>query len=146
MSATGILPETAPSGEGFGSPSKILGRERGKFRRPTVPRKPRQPAKPTHGTCSLTLRINETFYTVVPLPGDDPDAFGTVRAFRLKKLGESPDAALAALYDVVERIDGSYGCDCADHVFAREGLDNGHCKHVAALVALGLLGKGGGRC
>lgn len=115
--------------------------------RPTRPVKPRKPraVRPTTGTCGLTLRITargETArYGVTPLPIDDPATFGVLRGFRLRKLGKSPGQALAALYDVVQHLDGSCECDCASHVY---GLDGGTCKHVSALVSLGLLARKGG--
>jgi hypothetical protein len=99
---------------------------------PSPPRR-RQPAGPTQCKCRLTLTVNGTPYNVRPVPAD---SFGARFAFRLKKLD-------GTIYDVVATIHG-HECDCADFVFARDGVDPAGCKHIKALVACGLLsGKGG---
>ncbi len=101
----------------------------------TVPRprtegqpKGRKPARPTHGTCRLTLNINGTSYGVRPVQADPSSA---LQAFRLRK----PDGTA---YHVARQ---PYGCecDCPDFVFHREGIDPAGCKHIKALAACGLL-------
>jgi hypothetical protein len=84
------------------------------------------PAEPA-GRCSLRLTINGTAYSVRPIDA----GFAGVRAFRLRK-GD------AAVYDVVQELDGGIVCDCPDFTFRREGLTDRPCKHGAALVALGI--------
>jgi hypothetical protein len=91
--------------------------------RPAV--KPRKPARPTHGTCRLTLAINGTHYSVRPNQG------AACAAFRLKK----PDGTV---YDVARTPHG-LTCDCPDFTFHREGRDPAGCKHTKAMVACGLL-------
>jgi len=89
--------------------------------------------KPARRTASLTLTIKDkgrsTAYGVRPI---DP-GFAGVKAFRLTKQAGEGD-----VYDVVQTLDG-IRCDCADHVFRREGNSANPCKHGAALVAVGLL-------
>ncbi len=85
--------------------------------------------KASGGRCSLTLRINGERYTVRPLDGR---GVGARRAWRLRKLSDG------RVYDVADVSTGAE-CDCADHVFRREGIDPRGCKHVRALRALGLL-------
>src|SRR5690349_3366044 len=101
---------------------------------PSRPR-PRKPAQPAHGVCSLTLSVNGQKYRVRPI---DP-GFAGVRAFRLAKLGTD------AVYDVVQQADGTIVCDCADATFRRNGLTDLPCKHGAAGLAAGLFSKGGGQ-
>ncbi|GAC1467506.1 MAG: hypothetical protein NVSMB9_09180 [Isosphaeraceae bacterium] len=103
------------------------------LRTPSAPPSPRKPARPTHGTCRLTLRINGTSYTVLPIPSD---AFAALKAFRLKKSD-------GAVYDASQTVYG-LECDCPDFVFHRDGLDPDGCKHVKALVACGLFDRKGG--
>jgi hypothetical protein len=85
----------------------------------------RKPARPTHGTCRLTLTINGTHYSVRPNVG------AACVAFRLKK----PDGTI---YDVA-RTEHGLTCDCPDFVFHREGRDPAGCKHTKAMAACGLL-------
>src|SRR5689334_8545174 len=75
------------------------------------PPRPRQPARPAHGTCRLTLTINGTPYRVRPVPAD---SFAAIRAFRLRK-------ADGTAYDVAETVHG-HECDCPDFVFHRDGI------------------------
>jgi hypothetical protein len=82
------------------------------------------------GTCRLTLTIRGADYSVRGLV-PDPLA-GVGRAYRLRKLADG------SLYDVAETEHGPV-CDCPDFAFRRDGLDPQGCKHVRALVALGLL-------
>jgi hypothetical protein len=94
---------------------------------PRPPVKARKPARPTHGTCRLTLSINGTNYSVRPNVG------AAYTAFRLKKSD-------GTTYDVASTEHG-LTCDCPDHVFHRDGLDPAGCKHVKAMVACGLLSR-----
>ena len=57
-------------------------------------------------------------------------AIGT-RAFRLLK-------ADGTVYDVVQTRHGAE-CDCPDFLFRRDGLDPEGCKHVRALVSVGMI-------
>jgi hypothetical protein len=100
---------------------------------PTVHR--RKAAPPPHGVTRLTLSINGTDYTVRPLWCDGVHAS---RLFRLRKVG-TPKR-----YCVAQTPDGAV-CDCPDWVFNRDGIDPDGCKHIKAMVAVGLLppGKGG---
>jgi hypothetical protein len=93
----------------------------------TTARTPRA-IKPATGTARLTLTINGSGYIVRPTR---PDAFAALRAFRLRK-------ADGTIYDVAETVHGNT-CDCADFIFHRDGIDPAGCKHVKALVAVGLL-------
>jgi hypothetical protein len=88
----------------------------------------RQPARPAQGTCRLTIRINGVNYTVRPNRGR---GFAAIKAYRLRK----PNGTV---YDVVQTVTG-IECDRPDHVFHRDGIDPGGCKHVKAVVACGLL-------
>jgi hypothetical protein len=54
------------------------------------------------------------------------------RLFRLHK-GDTP-----ARYVVAETPDGAV-CDCPDFTFHREGIDPDGCKHIKAMVAVGLI-------
>lgn len=95
-----------------------------------LPRKPRT-VKPAHGTARLTLAINQTAYTVRPLPIDP--AAGLNRLFRLAK----PDGEV---YDLVEHRDGSCQCSCPSFIFDHEDHEEHRdCKHLAAARAVGLL-------
>jgi hypothetical protein len=91
------------------------------------PVKPRKRARPTHGTCRLTMTINGTHY------GVRPNAGGACAAFRLKK-GDG------TMYDVA-RTEHGPTCDCPDFIFHRDGLDEAGCKHIKAMVACGLLAR-----
>jgi hypothetical protein len=91
----------------------------------TAPRPIRKPARPTHGTCRLTLSINGSCYGVKPNRGAD------VRSFRLRKSD-------GRVYDVARTEDGPT-CDCPDFIFHREGIDPDGCKHIKAMAACGLL-------
>jgi hypothetical protein len=93
--------------------------------------KPRQPRtiKPAHGTARLVLEINGTPYRVRPI-APDPGS-GVVRAYRLTK----PEGTI---YDCA-RFSTWSECSCPDHVFNRDGLSHGPCKHVAALQVAGLM-------
>ncbi|AGA26481.1 hypothetical protein [Singulisphaera acidiphila] len=89
---------------------------------------PRKPAGPTHGKCRLTLNINGATYRVHPIPAD---AFAAIKAYRLRK-GDGSN------YDVALTVHGPE-CDCPDYTFNRDGIDPAGCKHIKALLAVGLL-------
>jgi hypothetical protein len=91
----------------------------------------RKPAKPAHGIARLTLTINGTVYSLHPLWCDGVHA---TRLFRLHKSGT------ATRYVVAQAPDGLV-CDCPDFTFHRDGIDPDGCKHIKAMVAVGLLSK-----
>jgi len=79
---------------------------------------------------SARALIDRTDSVVTPLacgPGVDAR-----RAYRLIK-GDG------SAYDLAETEHGPQ-CDCPDSIFRRDGLDPDGCKHVQALVRLGLIG------
>jgi hypothetical protein len=93
-----------------------------------APRVNRKPARPTHGTCRLTLHINGVAYALRRIP---TDASAALRCWRLRKAdGTTYNAAVTEHGPV---------CDCPDFVMRREGIDPRGCKHIKALVASGLM-------
>ena len=91
---------------------------------------PRRRVRPAAivGPARWTLTIGSTAYAVRRL-GAAPEI--ARRAFRLAK-GDG------TLYDVAETPFGP-ACDCPDFLFRRDGVDPEGCKHVRALVAVGLI-------
>jgi hypothetical protein len=86
-------------------------------------------------TCSfisVTIEINDARYSVDPIA---PGEFG-MKAFRLTK--RAGGAFGTSVYDVIHRHDGTLSCDCPDFV-ARHEDHGGMCKHIRALVELGLM-------
>lgn len=81
--------------------------------------------------CRLSLTIAGTMYHVRPLALDDPD---DVRAYRLRK-------ADGTVYHVLQNAMTGHQCDCGDFTFRRDGKDPAGCKHVRALVAVGLFDR-----
>ena len=107
----------------------------------TLPRAPRahqsgtrKPRPPVHGTARLTLFVNGTAYNVRPIAVDPSLAS---QAYRLRK-------ADGTTYTVAMTEYGG-SCTCGDYVFHRDGLDPTGCKHIKAMIAVGLIGKGGAR-
>jgi hypothetical protein len=90
----------------------------------------RKPARPTHGVCRLALHNNSTAYNVRPLPCD-PEAASKV--YRLHK-------AEGTAYNVAATPHG-LTCDCPDFTFHRDGRDPEGCKHIKAMVAVGLMSR-----
>ena len=90
------------------------------------PRRPAKARSPRHGTCKLRVFINYDEYSLKRQPAPRP----SVRVWALRKL--TGDRA-GALY-TVRRAAGRITCSCPD--FANNKFA---CKHVKALVALGLL-------
>ena len=88
----------------------------------------RKPARTPHGTCRLTLTINEAAYAVKPVPCDPTAA---LKCYELRK-------ADGERYHVSRHAHG-IECTCPDFIFRRDGLTAEPCKHGAALIALGLL-------
>jgi hypothetical protein len=80
-----------------------------------------------HGTCRLTLKIGGTEYRLRPMPA--PEGFKVV--WTLKKL--DPHGPVVH-YSVALPKGEPAGCTCPDHE-QRGSI----CKHIMALVALGLL-------
>jgi hypothetical protein len=91
--------------------------------------KRRKPVRPAHGVARLTLTINGVAYSLHPLWCDGVEA---TRLYRLRKAGTP------ARYVVAETPDGPV-CDCPDYTFHREGIDPAGCKHIKAMVAVGLI-------
>jgi hypothetical protein len=81
------------------------------------------------GTCRLFIRIGGVVYglTRVDRPPSSVEA-----GWRLSK----PDGTT---YDVGRTGQGCT-CDCPDFAFRRDGLEPEGCKHVKALMTVGLLG------
>lgn len=95
----------------------------------TAPVKSRKPARPVHGVARLELVINTQGYVVRFLPTDP--ASGVSKLIYLRKLdGDGYH---------VHRDGHGCGCTCPDFTFSRDGIDPSGCKHVKALVAVGLL-------
>jgi hypothetical protein len=63
------------------------------------------------------------------------DGIHATRLFRLHKTGTS------TRYVVAETPDGPV-CDCPDFTYHRDGVDADGCKHIKALVAVGLIQRG----
>lgn len=91
---------------------------------PPLKRRPARQAKPGR----LLLEIGGTPYAMRPVACDP-----TVgrRAFRLLKDD-------GTVYDVLQTEHGPE-CDCPDFIFRRDGLDPDGCKHVRALVEVGMI-------
>lgn len=70
------------------------------------------------------VMIDEALYAVTPLTNAGA-------AFRLTKNG-------GAVYDIADGARGAT-CDCPDYIYRRDGLDPKGCKHIQALVEIGLL-------
>ena len=85
------------------------------------------PASPVrHGLCRLTLRIGGTDYRAPPCPPET----NVLAAWSLRKL----DPHASARYVVAAPKGKPAHCTCPDH--ERSGWT---CKHLGALLALGLL-------
>jgi hypothetical protein len=95
----------------------------------TRPARTPRTIRPAHGTARLTLHLNGTAYAVRLLTTDP--ASGCTRLVRLRK-------ADGVEYHV-SRHAGGPECSCPDWIFSREGLSYGPCKHIAGLMAVGLL-------
>ena len=78
----------------------------------------------------MTLHITGTTYAVVPSPCD-PEA--ATKVFRLRKADRTAYHVAATLHGLI--------CDCPDFTFHRDGRDPAGCKHIKALVAVGLLAR-----
>ncbi len=89
----------------------------------------RKPVQPAHGVARLTLHINSTPYGITP---QWCDGIHATRLFRLRKVGTP------IRYVVAETPDG-YVCDCPDFTFHRDGIDPDGCKHIKAMIAVGML-------
>lgn len=86
---------------------------------------PRRTVREPHGVARLTLTINGTSYAVRPFGTPD----GT--AWKLRR----PDGTA---HHVAPTPHGPT-CTCGDFTWRRDGLDPRGCKHVRALVAVGLI-------
>ncbi len=90
------------------------------------------PPRPATGTCRLVLAIQTgtttTAYRVRPIRVDRQAA---TKAYRLAK----PDGTV---YTIAETQHG-LECTCPDWTFNRDGRDPAGCKHIKAMVAVGLL-------
>jgi hypothetical protein len=96
----------------------------------TTTRRNRQPIGPAHGVARLMLAISGTTYTLRRIPCDPRAA---LRAYRLRK-------ADGTTY-YVARTEFGMTCDCPDFEFHRDGIDSEGCKHIKALVAVGLMAE-----
>ncbi len=81
---------------------------------------------PRHGTCKLRVFINSDEYSLKRMTAPRP----SVRVWALRKL--TGDRAGASY--TVRRAAGRITCSCPDHQNNKFS-----CKHVKALVALGIL-------
>lgn len=90
---------------------------------------------PVTGRACLILGINETAYVVRRLT---PHPEVAELAWRLRKILEDGSTS-NDFYDVCQDETGRH-CTCPDFIWCREHKDRKGCKHVAALVAVGLLG------
>ena len=93
----------------------------------------RKPARTPHGLARLTLVINGAAYNVRPV---QTDADAALKAYRLRKSD-------GTAYHVALTVHG-LTCDCPDFTFNRDGIDPAGCKHIKAMVAVGLLDQKGG--
>lgn len=95
---------------------------------------PRRPSRPKAAhVVTLALAIDHQCYGVSPIRGiADPDV---VKAFRLEKKSDRD-----AVYDVALTVRG-LECDCPDFEARHRGLPTQGCKHIRALVELGLLDR-----
>ena len=90
------------------------------------PVRPAKARSPRHGTCKLRVFINSDIYSIKRQPAPARGA----RRWHLKKLtGERAGAVYA-----VTRAGGFTSCTCPDH-----RNNKFSCKHVKALVALGVI-------
>lgn len=95
---------------------------------PTMTRSARNAARPAHGTARLGLTINGTSYGLRRVPSDASIAAG---AWAIRK-------ADGTTYHVAITPHGPT-CDCPDWTFHRDGIDPDGCKHIKAMVAVGLV-------
>lgn len=84
--------------------------------------------KPAAGTCRLVLRICGTSYGLTRL---DRGREAVLEGWRLTK----PDGTA---YDCC-RTEHGLLCDCPDFAWRREDIEPEGCKHLRALVRVGLL-------
>lgn len=82
------------------------------------------------GLKRLILQINTTAYSLRGIPCV-PEA--ARKCFELRKFD-------GTLYHVSEHAYGAE-CDCPDFIFRRDSIDRDGCKHVRALMAVGLLSE-----
>src|SRR4051812_33207480 len=91
--------------------------------------KPARKAKTPPTTVRFTLAIGDSTYAVRPLavgPGS-----GLSKLIRLRKDD-------GAVHHVSRHAHGCE-CDCPDFVYRREGRDPRGCRHIRALVSVGLV-------
>jgi len=85
------------------------------------------PAPARHGTCRLTLTIGENDYRLRPYPVAADT--GLVAVWSLRKLAGPTPTSYAVASDGFEAH-----CTCPDH-----DINGAKCKHINALMALGLI-------
>ena len=90
------------------------------------PVRPAKARSPRHGTCKLRVFINSDEYSLKRQPAPEPGA-------RRWALTKRTGTRAGAVYQVV-RATGRIICSCPDHQNNKFS-----CKHIKALVALGLL-------
>ncbi len=80
------------------------------------------------GTCRLFLRISGVCYGLSRL---DRPRLAVLEGWRLTK-------ADGTAYDVA-RTEHGCSCDCPDFAWRRDGVEPDGCKHIRALIRVGLL-------
>lgn len=89
--------------------------------------KPRR-VNPAHGSVKMTVAINGTPYTVIPIVSQDP---AVTRCYELRK-------ERGGHYHVSQHPHGAE-CTCPDFEFNRKHRDPEGCKHVRSLQAFGMV-------
>src|SRR4051794_25594097 len=95
----------------------------------TRPR-PRVKSSKPEPVVSLALAIDHQVYMVTPIRAQDPEI---LRGFPLEKKSDQ------SIYDVATHRSHGHECTCPDFEVRHRGIDNSGCKHIKALVKLGLL-------
>jgi SWIM zinc finger len=83
-----------------------------------------------HGTCRLTLKIGETEYRLRPFP--PAPGSGLKQIWTLRKI--QPDPLREPVAYAIATDGREAKCTCPDHE-----INGSNCKHIMALVALGLI-------
>lgn len=98
------------------------------------------PTKAQGPAVALTLEIDGTRYNVSDL---DPPHCATLERYKPGQVGGRPLAysvwAESGAYDPRTTCAGGLACDCEDFKYRHAGTGSAGCKHVRALVAVGLI-------